>query len=563
MSMARFAVALAFSTLLVACERDPLVPLVQLEGVAPRQIELGDKLEIEGAAFPQGRKARVLFEGTLSRPGEVGDLDAEVDAHGEVVAPDRIEIAVDDALLTAFCGAGSSAVHTTFDGSLTVVFAAQTPGAPPVSGHLQHATIDVLPTAAGQARFLADAEDGDKLAKAAGMRVEPRAAGGLAITSIEPGSRAASAGLLPDDVIASANGVRALGVSDLAAPAGAASLRLVVRRGGGSEETHVVALEGARAETPRRFAIPAAIVIGVATLLALLAASPGASVVWLRRRLGKHRARSSALDGFARFVGLATACVVPIALPAADVSVLALVAFTGALAMALLAGTEHEPSSARAALSVANRLVPSCAALACALVISGSLRADELSAAQGAAPWGFFALRSPAHALLAIVFATWAARREGAGEPLPLSGGEASLPRACERFIATLHAALAVIVFFGGWRLPMAPPHVHGPVVALCVVVFGAKTALVAWAIERLRTALPPRSLGAAVRATFFRLLPAAIVAGAGAAAWERHVTSRGIAAATTFGLAAIAAAALAQLAWPRAEQRVRVDPLA
>jgi len=442
------------------------------------------------------------------------------------------------------------------DGSITVVFAAQTPGAPPVSGNLQHATIDVLPTAAGQARFLADAEDGDKLAKAAGMRVEPRAAGGLAITAVEPKSRAAAAGLLPDDVIASANGVRALGVSDLAAPAGAASLRLVVRRGGGPEETHVVALEGARAETPRRFAIPAAIVIGMATLLALLAAAPGRTVVWLRRRLAKHKPRSSSLDAFARFIGLATACVVPIALPAADVSVLALVAFTGALAMALLAGTEHEPSPARAALSVANRLVPSCAALACALVISGSLRADELSAAQGAAPWGFFALRSPAHALLAIVFATWAARREGSGESF-------ALPRACERFVATLHAALGVIVFFGGWRLPMAPPHVHGPVVIVCALAFAVKTALVAWAVERLRAALPPRSLGAAARATFFRLLPVAIIAGAGAAAWERHVTSRGIAAATTFGLAAIAAAALVQLAWPRAEQRVRVDPLA
>ncbi|HEY2365992.1 MAG TPA: hypothetical protein VGH87_06380, partial [Polyangiaceae bacterium] len=354
-------VALALGALLVACERDPLVPLVQLEGVAPRQIELGDKLEIEGAAFPQGRKARVLFEGAFSRPGEVTDSDGEVEARGEVVAPDRIEIAVDDALLTAFCGAGSSAAHTTFDGAITVVFAAQTPGAPPVSGNLQHTTIDVLPTAAGQARFLADAEDGDKLAHAAGMRVEPRAAGGLAITSVEPKSRAAGAGLLPDDVIASANGVRALGVGDLAAPAGAASLRLVVRRGGGPEEIHAVALEGARAETPRRFAIPAAIVIGVATLLALLAASPGRTVVWLRRRLAKHRPRKSSLDGLARFIGVATACAVPIALPAADVSVLALVAFTGALAMALLAGTEHERSHARAAMSVANRLVPSCA----------------------------------------------------------------------------------------------------------------------------------------------------------------------------------------------------------
>jgi hypothetical protein len=553
--MARFFAAFALLAV-TACERDPLVPLVQLEGVAPRQIELGDKLEIEGAAFPQGRTARVLFEGTLSRPGETGDPDGEVDARGEVVAPDRIEVAVDDALLAAFCGAGSSAVHTTFEGSVTVVFAAQTPGAPPVSGNLQHTTIDVLPTAAGQARFLANAEDGDKLARTAGMRVEARAAGGLAITAVEPKSRAAAAGLLPDDVIASANGVRALGVSDLAAPAGAASLPIVIRRGGGPEEAHAIALEGARAETPRRFAIPAAIVIGVATLIALLAASPGRTLVWLRRRLAKNKPRAKTSDAFTRVMGLATAAVLPLALSAADVSVLALVVFTGALAVSLLVGTEHERSSVRAALSVANRLAPSLAALACALAISGSLRADELVAAQGAAPWGFFALRSPAHALLAIVFCTWAARRE-AGE------GESDLvSRACERFISTLHAALAVVVFFGGWRLPMSP-HVHGPLVAAAGALFVAKTALVTYAVDRLREALPARDLAAAARSSWLRLVPIALVSGAGAAAWERHMTSRGVTAATTFGLAALGLAALVQLAWPRAPERVRVDPLA
>src|SRR4029079_8688513 len=105
--MGRLAALLALSTLVFGCERDPLVPLVQLEAVAPRQIQLAYKLEIDGAAFPQGRTARIVFEGAFSRPGEVTDPESEVDAHGEVVAPDRIEVAVDDALLTAFCGAGS------------------------------------------------------------------------------------------------------------------------------------------------------------------------------------------------------------------------------------------------------------------------------------------------------------------------------------------------------------------------------------------------------------------------------------------------------------------------
>jgi hypothetical protein len=339
-------------------------------------------------------------------------------------------------------------------------------------------------------------------------------------------------------------------------PAGAASLPLVIRRGGGPEELHSIALEGARAETPRRFALPAAIVIGVATLLALLAASPGRSFVWLRRRIAKRRSSASAFDAFARGAALVTALALPLAMPAADVSVLALVAFSGALAVALLVGTEHERSSVRAALSVANRVAPSAIALAWALAISGSLRADELGAAQGAAPWGFFALRSPAHLLLALVFCTWAARREAEGRG-------AALPRAGERFVATLHAALAVLVFFGGWRLPFAPTHVHGALVVAAGAVFVVKTTALAAALDRLREALPPRPLGAASRATWLRLVPMALVAGAAATAWERHVTSRGVAAATTFGLTALAAAALLQLAWPRPPERVRVDPLA
>lgn len=525
--------------------------------MAPKQIELGDKLEIDGAGFPQGRKARVVFEGALHRPAETVEDTAEIDTQGDVVAPDRIEIAVTDDLLASFCGAGSSAAHTTFEGTVTVVFAAQTPGAPPVSGSLQHATIDAEPTAAGQARYLADAEDGDRLARAAGLHVETRPAGGLVVTGVEPASRSAKAGLLPDDVIVSANGVRALGVADLAPPAGVGSLPLVVRRGGGGEELHALPLDGARLETPRRFAWPAAIVAAVAALLALLAASPGRRVLWLKRRLAGRRPAESgrAQSAFARVTGVVTAAALPLLLPAADVSVLALVAFSGALAVALLVGSEHERSSSRAVLGVASRVVPAVLALAFALVVSGSLRADELTAAQGAAPWGFFALRSPAHLVLALVFCAFVARRAGEGEG-------AALPRAAEIFLAQLHVALAVVVFFGGWRLPIAGAHARGAMVAVATALFALKVALGGLAVERIRAALPPQKLGALVRSSWLRMVPLAAAAGLGASAWEKHVTSRGLAAGTTFALAAFAAIVAAQLAWPRPAARVRVDPL-
>ncbi len=538
----------------VACADDPIVPLVQLNGVAPRQIELGDKLEIEGDAFPQGRKARVIFTGALNRPGEATDADGEVDVLGDVVAPDRIEVGATDAVVAAFCGAGSSAVHTTFEGSVTVVFAAQQAGAPPVSGNLQHVVIDVLPTAAGQARYLSNVEDGDKLLRVSGVRVEGRASGGLVVTNVEPGSRGATAGLVPDDVILAANGSHAIGAADLAPPSGSSSMTLLVQRSGGSARTLTLGIDGGHSDAPMRFAMPAALAFGVALLLALLAASPGRFFVWLRRRLAAPHLRSTPSTVLVRALGLLTASTIPLLVPSADVGLLALVLFTGAAAVALLVGTEAERAPGRALLLCASRIAPVAAALAGALTLAGSLRAGELVAAQSGAPWGFFALRSPAHVALAFVCCTWPAAEKGQVR---------SLSSVANELIATLHATLIVVVFFGGWRLPLVPPHMHGGLTWLMTVWFVAKSALTATIIRRLHGALPSRPFAVLLRSAWLRFVPLAAIATVGATLWERHITSRGVEAATTFGLTALAITAFVQLAWSKQVTRTRVDPLA
>ena len=78
-----------------------------------------------------------------------------------------------------------------------------------------------------------------------------------------------------------------------------------------------------------------------------------------------------------------------------------------------------------------------------------------------------------------------------------------------------------------------------------------------------MRAALPAQTLGASLRSSIVVLVPVAVIAGLGAGAWERHVSSRGALAATTFVLSALAAVVFAQLAWPKAPVRTRVDPLA
>ncbi|HSQ67709.1 MAG TPA: hypothetical protein VLM85_31075 [Polyangiaceae bacterium] len=557
------AVALGTTLIASACATDPIVPLIQLTEVAPRQIELGDKLEIAGSAFPQGRKARVLFDGALHRPGESAEPDSEVDAEGEVIAPDRIVVPVNEGLLASFCGAGSAASHTTFEGSVTVVFAAQTPGAPPVSGTLQRAVVDVLPSAAGQARYAADAEDGAKLLRVSGLHVEPRPGGGLAVTAVDDGSRAMGAGLLPDDVIVAAGGVRTSGVADLAPDPESGTLALAVHRGGNTtDEVHELVVDSAARSTPRRFALPAALVGGIALLIALLAASPGRRFAWLRRRLAMARATATAGDRVVTFAALATVSALPLAMPNADAGLLALAAWSGALATGLLVGGEHTTSGWRAGLLTLCRIGPSAVAYVMALAVVGSLRADEIVAAQGGAPWSFVAARSPAHAVLALVFCSWAVLQADAGPP-----ADNAMARAADRYVAILHAGLAVTLFLGGWRVPFVPVHPRGLMLLVSAAVFVGKTALVSGLAQRLGAALSApggRSLASVARLAWTRLVPLALVSGLGAGIWETRVTSRGVAAAATFAVVAIASAAALQLGWPhRREARVQVDPIA
>ncbi|RYG70999.1 hypothetical protein EON77_13275, partial [bacterium] len=49
--------SLASLTALAGCEREPSRPLLDVDDVVPREVETGERLEIVGAGFPQGRAA--------------------------------------------------------------------------------------------------------------------------------------------------------------------------------------------------------------------------------------------------------------------------------------------------------------------------------------------------------------------------------------------------------------------------------------------------------------------------------------------------------------------------
>ncbi|MEO7112694.1 MAG: hypothetical protein ABI183_19770, partial [Polyangiaceae bacterium] len=147
-----------FSWGFMGCSRDPLPELITITDALPREVEVGDRLEIRGASLPEGRVARVTFRGDLNRPGEATTHDAEIVAEGNVTASDRVEIPYTGELEAEFCGAGNEAAHTTFDGSVEVAFAATLVGAAPVAATLAHTTIDFRPPLRASSTAAAEAE---------------------------------------------------------------------------------------------------------------------------------------------------------------------------------------------------------------------------------------------------------------------------------------------------------------------------------------------------------------------------------------------------------------------
>src|SRR5271154_4199704 len=87
---------------LVACVRDGSPQLIQVLEVAPSEAEVGERIEILGVGFPQGKPAHLVFRGTLFRPGERPIEDAEIAAEGTVRNAQQIELAFTEAMQALF-----------------------------------------------------------------------------------------------------------------------------------------------------------------------------------------------------------------------------------------------------------------------------------------------------------------------------------------------------------------------------------------------------------------------------------------------------------------------------
>lgn len=423
------------AVLLVACGGDGTPQLISVHDLMPREAEVGDKLQISGEGFPQGRAAHVRFHGTAHRPG-LPDERAEIETMGTAIGPSTVEIDFDEALESQFCGVGKLATHTTFSGDVEVAFSPAMQGAPPVAGLAHGAELDVRPPMSST--LLETARDeGARTLAALGIRSTGDARSGLVVASIDPGSRAESAGLLAGDVIVSWAGVRVGSLADVALASGANSIRVGLRRGASPNvQAHEIMTAGVAAKgTVDVLAAVLAIAFALGIALALGAKRPA----WL------VRLESKGMKTRVDFVGIACAVIAAMA-PWALVAI-AHVDLDFPLAFCI-------PAAALVATALVSRkeivralvmLVPFALSLFAVAYSTGALRIGDAVRAQGVLPWHWQAARDPMSIPIALL----------ALAPFAM-GGTRGLLQLVERLVLGLVASTLALAFFGGWATPRA-----------------------------------------------------------------------------------------------------------
>lgn len=482
---------------LVACRTEHVPPLVEVTDMMPREAEVGDRLELRGNGFPQGRTARVTFKGRLHRAGERSAAGTDIEVDGVVLGTERIEVVLNEVTVERFCGHGDRAAHTTFAGDVEVAFRSSIDGAPPLVGTLRGVTFDVHPAQIPPRVTEARTQEGARVLDFIGIVPGPATPRGLPITKVVPGSAAARSLLRPGDVLTSVDGVRVAGIEDVL-PASSRETTIRVRRGDSeAEESRTIPLVGyAAARVPLEYA-PAMLLVALAlaVLLVLVAPGPpalGSLEVMVTSRLRGASVRSLAGHVFGRgpraFAAVLASLVVAtfalgphVVAPELDGGLLLVVAL--ALFGASRLGLARRRGALRSALMVVGASLLFALAMLSAVFSTGTLALTELVRAQGGAPWELGAVREPALAFFAFAYLTTLVMLVRTGDgPLGI----------LERVSLVILGALAAAVFFGGWQLPGAEGTRSLGLQILGALLFVVKT----WALVALVLGLRALSAG-------------------------------------------------------------------
>jgi NADH-quinone oxidoreductase subunit H len=454
-------------------------PLIEVTELAPREVEPGDRLEVHGSGFPQGRSARVTFSGTVFRPGEPPVRGLSLETSGIVKAPDMLEVSVRESFAEALCGRGDRAAHATFRGDVEISFASSTAGAPPLTGVFRGAVLDVTPSSVRASVLEARTAEGRRLLDFFGVVPGTPTPRGIPIEQVRKGSLADRFGLQVGDAIVSVDGVNVLSIGDVL-PASARSCEMVIRHAdSGIEDNKTIPLlEFAGERVPTEYA-PALVVVGLAIAVLALLVMPGPpSLAALEMRIAARVRRTTARKIVAALVGsgrhaalsaILSAVVAAFALtpyvvgPEMD-GVILVAAASSMLVWSRVAVERNALASLRALVRTATVVLVIAATMALVVAHVGAIELSEIVRSQGALPWEFAAARHPAIAILALVYGASIVAVLRTRSPAPVEVALGELPRPSraalpahagllERAAVLLAAALGVAAFLGGWRL--------------------------------------------------------------------------------------------------------------
>lgn len=571
---------LALAALVAGCRAPAGPDLLSAVEITPHDVDVGDRLQIIGSGFPDGKPATITFDGELDRPGLAPRRRVEIVARGASSSPHRVALQVTEALRAEFCGRRAHAEHTTFHGAVTVAFEPFDAAAPPITGTLRDVTLDVHGPPAPRAVEKQRQTEGRRALAFLGVAVKPDAtATSLTVTRVAAHSRAARAGVVAGDVLFSFDGVRVHSPSDVIPRADRPTARLAVQRAMLSTPVRLhVDVQGFSREAPAELETPAVLVALFAAIL-LLFMGPGAAVMtWFERRLMQRlqgrRARErgffpwllarlgesltdAALSGgeraLLRFVPsllflTASASFTLVAfgrcIVGADLD-LGLLLFSGTTALGMmglmLSGWRNDGrwsllSGLSGAFGVVSIQLLAVAAVACVVLCTGSVRLEDIVLDQGGLPWQWHVFQNPMLLLSFCLFVTALVPAPSrAPDDLPELDGEADTPLApgraatrCLMFFVEwgnlfVLSGVACLLFLGGFRLPFVSASAQRAsfgLQALGALLLQLKCWALVLLVLWLRWVLPRVGAQHLLRLCWRRLLPLSALALLASFAW-------------------------------------------
>lgn len=476
-----------------ACVPERAPELLDVHDVSPTALEQGARIELSGSGFPDRRRARVVFTGTVFRPGaSPRNVSFRFDAASESTS--LVTLPVTREVLARFLG---DSPHTTFRGEVGITFPSLHQHAPALTGSRRDIVLDWFgDTAQRRAEEDALQQEAQRFLAFAGFGVDDT----LVVTDVHPEGEAHRGGLRPGDQLIALDGLRLDGLADLVPQLDGWQSHVTVRREGGDEP--LPAWDRSAFRPAAVGDLPAAMAWIGAALGLLLVSVGGRARSWahVEGRLAGRRGRGDAagLAGLARLLGapgrfaeelappLRLAPYAAVFLAFALLSALALghplvlawasfptvvLTVLSSLSLAALLLGGRDPRGAGFGLfrglgAVAGALVawlPVPLALCSVVFGAGSLEFADLVAGQGGLPQEWRVFASPWTFLGFVLLLAACVPREGSrgawsARPERL-GAAASIGRLLEWFALCLVCGLAAALFLGGWGpLPVASP---------------------------------------------------------------------------------------------------------